>query len=76
MQLEDLELVDVSPSLSHTHEKIQMKKTSVATVSAATALYILKGKRQDPQTQQGEHQATELHLMEKLWKMCNLSPTC
>ncbi|VDO98940.1 unnamed protein product [Schistosoma margrebowiei] len=43
-QLDDLDFTNDPVLLLHTHEKMQMKTTSVATVSASVGLNIHKGK--------------------------------
>ncbi|VDO89332.1 unnamed protein product [Schistosoma margrebowiei] len=43
-QLDDLDFADDPAQLSHTHEQMQMKTASVATVSASVGLSIHKGK--------------------------------
>ncbi|VDO79874.1 unnamed protein product [Schistosoma margrebowiei] len=55
-QLDDLDFADDLAFPSHTHERMQMKTTSVVAASASVGLNIHKRKKQDRQIQNEEHQ--------------------
>ncbi|VDP43242.1 unnamed protein product [Schistosoma margrebowiei] len=62
-QLDDLDFADDLTLLSHTHEQMRMKTTSVAAASLSVGLNMHNGKIKIRRT------STQSHLMEKLWKM-------